>query len=86
MAAYESEITQFLKQLKHAGITLGLYRKPEAGSVLEDWELDQLALQLPPACVSAASRCCHRPPISCLRGIPNAVVRAWRRNCASSVS
>ena len=43
----------FLKQLKNVGIALGLYRKPEAGSLHEDWELDQLALQLPlefPAC------------------------------------
>lgn len=43
----------FLKQLKNVGIALGLYRKPVTRSVLEDWELDQLALQLPllfPAC------------------------------------
>lgn len=42
-----------LKQLKHVGIALGLYRQPESGTVLEDWELDQLARQLPvefPAC------------------------------------
>lgn len=53
LSAFLPKERVFLKQLKHAGITLGLYRKPEAGSVLEDWELDQLALQLPlefPAC------------------------------------
>ena len=37
----------FLKRLKHVGIALGLFRKPESGAVLEDWEFDQLAQQLP---------------------------------------
>lgn len=37
----------FLKRLKHVGIALGLFRKPENGAVLEDWEFDQLAQQLP---------------------------------------
>ena len=27
----------FLKRLKHVGIALGLFRKPESGAVLEDW-------------------------------------------------
>ena len=47
LSAFLPKERVFLKQLKHVGIALGLYRKPEAGSVLEDWELDQLALQLP---------------------------------------
>ena len=47
LSAFLPKERVFLKQLKHVGITLGLYRKPEAGSVIEDWELDQLALQLP---------------------------------------
>ncbi|KGM41037.1 hypothetical protein JY96_15930 [Aquabacterium sp. NJ1] len=53
LSAFLPKERVFLKQLKHVGIVLGLYRKPEAGTVLEDWELDQLALQLPvefPAC------------------------------------
>lgn len=37
----------FLKRLKHVGIALGLFRKPKNGAVLEDWEFDQLAQQLP---------------------------------------
>lgn len=38
----------FLKQLKHVGITLGLFRKPEPGAgVLEDWEIEQFAQMLP---------------------------------------
>ena len=36
----------FLKRLKHVGIALGLFRKPENGAVLEDWEFDQFAQQL----------------------------------------
>lgn len=36
-----------LKRLKHVGITLGLFRRPESRNVLEDWELGQLAQQLP---------------------------------------
>ncbi len=36
----------FLKRLKHVGIVLGLFRKPENGTVLEDWEFDQFAQQL----------------------------------------
>lgn len=36
----------FLKRLKHVGIALGLFRKPENGTVLEDWEFDQFAQQL----------------------------------------
>lgn len=35
-----------LKQLKHVGIALGLFRKPDAAEVLEDWESDQFAQQL----------------------------------------
>lgn len=53
LSAFLPKERVFLKQLKHVGIALGLYRKPEAGKVLEDWELDQLARQLPvefPAC------------------------------------
>jgi hypothetical protein len=37
----------FLKRLKHVGIALGLFRKPENGVTLEDWEFDQFAQQLP---------------------------------------
>jgi ankyrin repeat protein len=37
----------FLKRLKHVGIALGLFRKPDASDVLEDWEVDQFAKQLP---------------------------------------
>lgn len=37
----------FLKRLKHVGIALGLFRKPEGPDVLEDWELNQFAQQLP---------------------------------------
>lgn len=37
----------FLKRLKHVGIALGLFRKPENGTLLEDWEFDQFAHQLP---------------------------------------
>lgn len=37
----------FLKRLKHVGIALGIFRKPENGIALEDWEFDQLAQQLP---------------------------------------
>lgn len=37
----------FLKQLKHVGVTLGLFRKPKESSVLEAWEVEQLAQQLP---------------------------------------
>ncbi len=37
----------FLKRLKHVGVALGLFCKPENGAVLEDWEFDQLAQQLP---------------------------------------
>lgn len=36
----------FLKRLKHVGIALGLFRKPENGTVLEGWEFDQFAQQL----------------------------------------
>lgn len=36
----------FLKRLKHEGIALGLFRKPENGVALEDWEFDQFAQQL----------------------------------------
>lgn len=36
----------FLKRLKHVGIALGLFRRPENGTVLEDWEFDQFAQQL----------------------------------------
>ncbi len=35
-----------LKQLKQVGITLGLFRKPDASGALEDWESDQFAHQL----------------------------------------
>lgn len=37
----------FLKRLKHVGIALGIFRKPESSIALENWELDQLAQQLP---------------------------------------
>lgn len=38
----------FLKQLKHVGITLGLFRKPASStSVLEEWETEQFAQMLP---------------------------------------
>lgn len=37
----------FLKRMKHVGIVLGIFRKPEKGIALEDWEFDQLAQQLP---------------------------------------
>ena len=38
----------FLKQLKHVGITLGLFRKPASGTgVLEEWEIEQFAQMLP---------------------------------------
>lgn len=37
----------FLKRLKHVGIALGLFRKPESVVALEDWEFDQFAQQLP---------------------------------------
>lgn len=37
----------FLKRLKHVGIALGIFRKPDNGIALEDWEFDQLAQQLP---------------------------------------
>lgn len=36
----------FLKRLKHVGIALGLFRKPDTADVLEDWESDQFAQQL----------------------------------------
>ena len=36
----------FLKRLKQVGIALGLFRKPENGAVIEDWEFDQFAQQL----------------------------------------
>jgi hypothetical protein len=36
-----------LKRLKNAGISLGLFRKPESKVALEDWEFDQLTQQLP---------------------------------------
>lgn len=36
----------FLKRLKHVGITLGLFQKPENRVSLEDWEIDQFAQQL----------------------------------------
>lgn len=36
-----------LKRLKHVGIALGLFRKPENKVTLEDWEFDQFAQQLP---------------------------------------
>ncbi len=36
-----------LKRLKHVGIALGLFRKPESKVALEDWEFDQFAHQLP---------------------------------------
>ena len=36
-----------LKRLKHVGIALGLFRKPENEVTLEDWEFDQFAQQLP---------------------------------------
>lgn len=37
----------FLKRLKHVGIALGLFRKPDTTSVLDDWEFSQFAQQLP---------------------------------------
>jgi hypothetical protein len=37
----------FLKRLKHVGTALELFRKPEGTAVLEDWEIDQFAQQLP---------------------------------------
>lgn len=37
----------FLKRLKHVGIALGLFLKPENRTLLEDWEFDQFAHQLP---------------------------------------
>lgn len=38
----------FLKQLKHVGVTLGLFRKPASGTgVLDEWELEQFAQMLP---------------------------------------
>ena len=37
----------FLKRLKHVGIALGLFRKPENRTLLEDWEFDQFTHQLP---------------------------------------
>lgn len=37
----------FLKKLKHAGISLGLFAMPQGSSVIEDWELEELARQLP---------------------------------------
>ena len=37
----------FLKRLKHVGIALELFRKPEGSAVLEDWEIDQFAQQFP---------------------------------------
>jgi ankyrin repeat protein len=37
----------FLKRLKHVGIALSLFRKPDASDVLGDWEVDQFAKQLP---------------------------------------
>lgn len=37
----------FLKRLKHVGIALGLFRKPENGATVEDWEFDHFAKQLP---------------------------------------
>lgn len=39
--------TSSLKRMKHVGIALGLFRKPESKVALEDWEFDQLAQQLP---------------------------------------
>ncbi len=36
-----------LKRLKHVGIALEIFRKPESNVALEDWEFDQLAQQLP---------------------------------------
>ena len=41
------EKKNFLKQLKHVGIALGLFRKPEFGAaVLEDWEMEQFSKSL----------------------------------------
>lgn len=37
----------FLKQIKHVGIALGLFRRPEDAGVFGEWELDQFAQQLP---------------------------------------
>lgn len=37
----------FLKQLKHVGIALGLFQKQPDTAVLEEWEIEQLARQLP---------------------------------------
>ena len=38
----------FLKQLKHVGITLGLFRKPASGNgVLDEWEIEQFVQMLP---------------------------------------
>lgn len=37
----------FLKRLKHVGIALELFRRPEGSAVLEDWEIDQFAQHLP---------------------------------------
>lgn len=36
----------FLKRLKHVGIALGLFLRPEKGVTLEEWEFDQFAKQL----------------------------------------
>lgn len=37
----------FLKQLKHVGVALGMFLKPSSGTVVEEWELEQFAQQLP---------------------------------------
>lgn len=46
IAAFLAKKT-FLKRLKHVGIALELFRRPEGSAVLEDWEIDQFAQQLP---------------------------------------
>lgn len=37
----------FLKQLKHVGVALGLFHKPQSATVVEEWELEQFGQQLP---------------------------------------
>lgn len=46
IAAFLDNRKPFVKQLKHVGIVLGLFKRPGDDAVVEPWELEQLAQQL----------------------------------------
>lgn len=46
IAAFLDNKKPFVKQLKQVGIVLGLFKRPGEGTVVESWELEQLAQQL----------------------------------------